>query len=152
MKAASTKGLAPKPKLIIRDSERPTPGSNDVLVEVHASSVNPKDWKLNTNISSMLPKIGKLKELNLIGDDLSGVVVEVGKNVSKFKVGDEVYGMDMRLRTASCAEFAVISEAPCLSSHSLRSYSSITLNPSVITRSVIICVSSSSVMVQEAKI
>ncbi len=110
MKAASTRGLAPKPKLHIRDTKKPSPGSNDVLVEVHASSVNPKDWKLNTNISAMLPKIGTLADINLIGDDLSGVVVEVGKNVSQFKVGDEVYGMDMRLRTAACAEYAVISQ------------------------------------------
>ncbi len=110
MKAATTRGIFANTSLITRSTQRPTVGVNDVLVEVHASSVNPKDWKLNTIISSLTPKLGALAKINIIGDDLAGVVVEKGAHVSDFAIGDEVYGMDMRLRTAACAEYAVISE------------------------------------------
>ena len=110
MKAATTKSIFANTALIIRNTQRPRVGVNEVLVEVHASSVNPKDWKLNTIISSLTPKLSALAKINIIGDDLAGVVVEKGAHVSDFAIGDEVYGMDMRLRTAACAEYAVISE------------------------------------------
>jgi len=66
------------------------PGANEVVVEVHATSINPVDWKyqkgyLKLFVSSHFPKSP--------GRDFSGVVSEVGINVSRFKVGDEVYGM-----------------------------------------------------------
>lgn len=108
MKAATTSGIGPTTKLIIKETPQPNISANDVLVEVYASSVNPKDWKLNTNLSSLVPKLGPFANFHIIGDDLAGVVVAVGANVSDFKVGDAVYGMDMRLRTAACAEYACI--------------------------------------------
>jgi 2-desacetyl-2-hydroxyethyl bacteriochlorophyllide A dehydrogenase len=110
MKAATTQGFGPGSRLVIKDVDKPRPGPGDVLVEVYASSVNPKDWKLNTNLSSLLPKVGPLAGLHIIGDDLAGVVAETGASVSGFQVGDAVYGMDMRLRTAACAEYAVIDQ------------------------------------------
>ena len=110
MKAATTRGFGSNTRLIVAEADKPSPGPNDVLIEVYASSVNPKDWKLNTNISSMIPKVGPFAGTHIIGDDLSGVVVEVGSEVSNFEVGDEVYGMDMRLRTAACAQYAVIAQ------------------------------------------
>jgi NADPH:quinone reductase-like Zn-dependent oxidoreductase len=110
MKAATTRGFGPLSRLAIVEVDKPSPGPEDVLVEVHASSVNPKDWKLNTNLSSLLPKVGPLAGLHIIGDDLAGVIVEKGKDVTGFEIGDAVYGMDMRLRTAACAEYAVIAQ------------------------------------------
>jgi 2-desacetyl-2-hydroxyethyl bacteriochlorophyllide A dehydrogenase len=108
VKAATTSGFGHSSRLIIKNVNQPKIGANDVLVEVHASSVNPKDWKLNYNISTLVPKIASLSNFHIIGDDLAGVVVERGSNVSDFKVGDKVYGMDMRLRTAACSEYACI--------------------------------------------
>ena len=110
MKAATTQGFGPRYRLVIAEIDKPSPGPEDVLVEVYASSVNPKDWKLNTNLSSLLPKVGPLAGLHIIGDDLAGVVAQTGNSVSDFQVGDAVYGMDMRLRTAACAEYAVIDQ------------------------------------------
>ena len=107
MRAATTSGFGPGSSLVVGETSKPRPGPHDVLVEVHASSVNPKDWKLNKPLTSFTPNIGKLRPF-IIGDDLSGVVVAKGAQVSGFEVGDEVYGMDMRLRTAACAEFARI--------------------------------------------
>lgn len=107
MRAATTSGFGPNSRLVVGETERPVPGPHDVLVQVHVSSVNPKDWKLNKPIASFVPDVAGLRPF-IIGDDLSGVVVERGAEVTEFEVGDEVYGMDMRLRTAACAEFAKI--------------------------------------------
>ena len=106
MKAATVKGYGSTAKVVVKDKSRPAPGKNDVLVEVHCSSVNPKDWKLNKRITALIPDVG-IRPF-IIGDDLSGVVVEKGSEVTEFDVGDEVYGMDMRLRTSACADYASI--------------------------------------------
>jgi alcohol dehydrogenase len=108
MKAASTQGFGPFSTLVVKEFEKPHISADDILVEVHASSVNPKDWKLNTNISSIIPKVSLLSNFHIIGDDLAGIVVEKGESVSNFNIGDKVYGMDMRLRTAACAEYTRI--------------------------------------------
>lgn len=110
MRAATTRGFGPLSRLVIKDVDKPSVGPDDVLVEVHASSVNPKDWKLNTSISALAPKVGPLADLHIIGDDLAGVIVDKGQKVSDFDIGDAVYGMDMRLRTAACAEYAIIAQ------------------------------------------
>ena len=111
MKAIATAGWGPKTKLVL--SEMPAPfslGDEDVLVEVHAASVNPKDWKLNYHLAMAATPLGTRRLPPLFGDDLAGVVVDKGTRVQGLDVGDEVYGMDMRLRTASLAEQAVINQ------------------------------------------
>lgn len=113
MKAATTKGFGLNAPITLTESKVPVPGFNDVLVEVYASSVNPKDWKLNQTLSSMVPAFGFIEKPLVIGDDLAGIVVAKGSRVNNFKVGDAVYGMDMHLRTAACAEFARI-DAACI--------------------------------------
>lgn len=113
MKAAITKDFGFRSPLILAQSDKPEIAPNDVLVEVYTSSVNPKDWKLNQPFSSLLKTFGLVKKPLLIGDDLAGVVVEVGADVKGFRVGDEVYGMDMCLRTATCAEYARI-DSSCI--------------------------------------
>ena len=107
MRAATVQGFGANAQLVVGETARPAVGPDDVLVRVHASSVNPKDWKINKPLTTLVPPIVGLRPF-IIGDDLSGVVVEKGANVRDFKVGDEVYGMDMRLRTSACAEFARI--------------------------------------------
>ncbi|MBV1881693.1 MAG: NAD(P)-dependent alcohol dehydrogenase [Pseudomonadales bacterium] len=110
MKAATTQGFGTNAVLIVQDTKRPPVGPDEVLVEVYASSVNPKDWKLNFNISAFMPKLGGLITPFIIGDDLAGIVVEKGSKVTGFELGDEVYGMNMRLRTTACAEYASIGQ------------------------------------------
>ncbi len=67
----------------------PQVGPNGVLVRVHASSVNPVDWKLR---QGLLRALWKLRFPVIWGCDLSGVVEQVGSAVTLFKPGDEVYG------------------------------------------------------------
>lgn len=110
MKAIIPEGFGPAIRLAVGERGKPKPGKNDVLVKVHAASVNPKDWKLNLNLARAMPPTGRRFVPPLFGDDLAGVIVQRGTNVDRFEVGDRVYGMDMRLRTASLAEYAVIDQ------------------------------------------
>lgn len=83
----------------------PSVGENQVLVEVHAASPNPFDWKLRAGyMKEMIP----LKFPVTIGGDFSGIVSEIGNGVSEFKTGDEVYGQALILSGGSgaFAEFA----------------------------------------------
>jgi NADPH:quinone reductase-like Zn-dependent oxidoreductase len=75
--------------LEIADVPVPRVGPNGVLVRVHASSVNPVDWKLR---KGLLSPMWKLRFPVIWGCDCSGVVAEVGSGVTLFKPGDEVYG------------------------------------------------------------
>lgn len=110
MHAITTTGWGIHPRLCLTERPEPEPGPNDVLVEVHAASVNPKDLKLNYQAARLLTPWGTRTLPPLFGDDLAGVVVACGAQVHDFKPGDAVYGMDMRLRTASLAESAVIDQ------------------------------------------
>lgn len=111
MKAVVTTGWGPRTRLTVHEVPDPaSPGPDDVLVRVHAASVNPKDWKLNYHIAMLAtPPLAK-RLPPLFGDDLAGTVIAVGDKVTDFAPGDAVYGMDMRLRTASLAEQARISQ------------------------------------------
>jgi NADPH:quinone reductase-like Zn-dependent oxidoreductase len=75
--------------LELADVDPPQLGPNGVLVRVHASSVNPVDWKLR---KGMLSAMWKLRFPVIWGCDHSGVVEQVGSAVTFFKPGDEVYG------------------------------------------------------------
>ena len=112
MKAVVATGSPVNPVLALSEMPEPgEPGPHDVIVKVHAASVNPKDWKLNYNLA----RAGRFTPLlrrrlgPLFGDDLAGTVVAKGDKVTDLEIGDAVYGMDMRLRTASLAEYALIS-------------------------------------------
>jgi NADPH:quinone reductase-like Zn-dependent oxidoreductase len=79
------------PEVLQIADDLPTPrvGPNGVLVQVHATSVNPIDWKLR---KGLLQAVRPVRFPAIWGCDLSGVVAEVGPAVTLFKPGDEVYG------------------------------------------------------------
>ena len=84
---------------------KPSVGKDQILVEVRAASLNPFDYKLRTGyMQKMIP----LKFPFTIGGDFSGVITELGENVSEFKIGDEVFGQALVLNGGSgaIAEFA----------------------------------------------
>jgi NADPH:quinone reductase-like Zn-dependent oxidoreductase len=80
--------------LELRDIETPVPGNGDVLIRVHAASVFIGDWHVMTG----LPYLGRLAfglrapKLHVRGQDVAGTVEAVGEGVTRFQVGDEVYG------------------------------------------------------------
>ncbi|CRM69974.1 NADP-dependent oxidoreductase [Pseudomonas sp. 8 R 14] len=86
----------------------PEPGIHDVLVKVHASSVNQLDSKISKGeFKLILPYTLPL----IMGNDLAGVVVRVGSGVRTFKPGDEVYARPPDARIGGFAELIAIKES-----------------------------------------
>src|SRR5437016_5540727 len=81
--------------LRLEDVEKPVPNDDQVLVKVHAASVNPYDWHFVEGTPKIMRMMGvglrKPKDTRL-GVDFAGTVEAVGKNVTQFKPGDEVFG------------------------------------------------------------
>ncbi len=90
MKAILFSEYGPASVLHLAEMPAPTPKANEVLIEVKAFSINPLDWKVRAGY--MAAVFGD-KFPMLIGSDLAGVVREVGKDVSNYQPGNEVYGM-----------------------------------------------------------
>ncbi len=93
----------------VRFGEMPDPGlrENDVLVQIHAASVNPLDLKIRDGkLKLILPYRLPL----ILGNDLAGVVVRVGSQVRRFKPGDEVYARPDQDRIGAFAEFISMNE------------------------------------------
>lgn len=90
-------------------AEMPVPEvkDNDVLVDVYAAGVNLLDSKIKTGeFKLILP----YKMPLILGHDVAGVIVKVGKKVKKFKIGDEVYARPADYRIGTFAEFIAIDE------------------------------------------
>ncbi len=80
--------------LKLEDIEKPLPGPNEVLVKVRVAGVNPLDWHYMRGIPYIMRmESGLGRPTNpRLGVDFSGVVEAVGKDVARFKAGDEVFG------------------------------------------------------------
>jgi alcohol dehydrogenase len=91
---------------INKNAIKPTVAPGKILVEVYAAGVNPIDYKITDGYAKQRTSIPFPITL---GGDFSGVVVEVGDGVSRFKPGDEVFGQSIFLSggSGSFAEFAV---------------------------------------------
>ena len=89
--------------LVDIEKERPILNVRDVLVKVQAISVNPVDTKVRKNINLSNP-------LRVLGWDAVGEIVEVGKSVSNFKIGDLVWYAGDLTRDGSNAEFQAVDE------------------------------------------
>ncbi|MEU7121549.1 NADP-dependent oxidoreductase [Streptomyces zaomyceticus] len=91
----------------MRAAEMPDPqvGADDVLVKIHAASVNPLDMKIrNGDLKAILPYRLPL----VLGNDLAGTVVRVGSSVDRFAVGDEVWARPDKDRIGTFAELLAV--------------------------------------------
>jgi len=98
--------------LQLKDVEKPTPKDNQVLVKVHAASANPADWHL-MRAEPFLARLanGLLKPKNTrLGADVAGRVEAVGRNVTRFQAGDDVFGELPLNELGSFAEYVCVSE------------------------------------------
>ncbi len=107
MKAALIDRYGSNEVVRVGDLAVPTMGDADLLVRVHAASVNPvdiktRDGKLKTLLRYRFPLV--------LGNDLSGVVSDVGARVTRFKKGEAVYARLDKDRIGAFAEFAVVRE------------------------------------------
>ena len=87
---------------------KPSPGDHQILVKVHAASVNPLDWHDMEGIPYLVrldAGLGSPKDLRL-GVDYAGTVESVGPNVKRFKPGDEVFGG----KSGALAEYVLVNE------------------------------------------
>jgi len=94
MKAIVSRCYGPPDALKLEDVEKPTPADDQILVKVHAAAVNPLDFHYMRGtpyIMRMDSGIGTPKNARL-GVDFAGTVEAVGKNVTRFHPGDEVFG------------------------------------------------------------
>ena len=94
MKAVQLHAFGGPENLRYEDAPRPTIGADEVLVRVHAASLNPPDLYLRDGYRALPPEWRPEPHFPLIlGTDVSGVIEAVGENVSAFSTGDEVYSM-----------------------------------------------------------
>ena len=91
----------------LREVTKPTAGPNEVLIEVHAASLNPVDFKIQ---QGALKAIRKLSFPFVMGFDVSGVVVAVGVGANRYKVGDEVFSRVGADYMGTFAEFVKVDE------------------------------------------
>ena len=109
MRAITQRAYGSAEALELSEIARPEPGAGEVLIEVHAAGVDRGVWHLMTG----LPYVVRLAGYGLTkpkqpvpGLDVSGRVVAIGDGVTRFEVGDEVFG----IATGAYAEYAVAEE------------------------------------------
>jgi len=107
MKAYTINKYGKKETLHLNDVPVPQVRDNDVLIEIHAAGLNLLDAKIKSGeFKLILPYRLPL----VLGHDVAGVVTKVGKNVKKFKIGDEVYSRPADFQIGTFAEFIAIDE------------------------------------------
>jgi NADPH:quinone reductase-like Zn-dependent oxidoreductase len=104
MKAIVYCEYGPPEVLQLRDIEKPTPKENEVLVKVRAASLNPADG-VYTGRARIVTGLRKPMSTRF-GIDYAGIVEAVGKNVTRFKTGDEVFGA----KNGAAAEYVCVAE------------------------------------------
>jgi len=94
MKAAIYNRYGPPDVVQIRDIEKPVPKDNEVLIRIRAAAVNPLDWHFMRGEPYIVRAMcGLLKpKITRLGVDMAGQVEAVGRSVTQFKAGDEVFG------------------------------------------------------------
>jgi NADPH:quinone reductase-like Zn-dependent oxidoreductase len=108
MKAVRIHGYGGPEMLKYEDAPRPRPRAGEVLVRVHASGVNPVDWKIRQGYAKdrlhhTLPLV--------LGWDFSGIVEETGPDVTRLKKGDPVYSRPDIARNGAYAQYIVARES-----------------------------------------
>lgn len=105
MKAARIHEFGSPAVIVIDDVPRPTPNKGEILIRVAAAGVGPWDALIREHkslVSTRLPLT--------LGSDLSGVVEATGPGVTRFKAGDEIYGVTNSQFQGAYAEYALASE------------------------------------------
>ncbi|NNE77501.1 MAG: NAD(P)-dependent alcohol dehydrogenase, partial [Pricia sp.] len=112
MKAVVYNNYGPPNVLEATEIEKPKPKNDEILVKIHAATVTSGDVRLR---SSDFPPLFWLParlifglfnpKKKILGHELAGTIEAIGKNVTKFKVGDCVFGTTTMLKTGSYAEY-----------------------------------------------
>lgn len=111
MKAAINTKYGPPEVVQLMEIEKPVPKENEILIKIHATTVNRTDCGFRSAeyfISRFFSGLFKPKNKTL-GNEFSGVIEEIGKNVSSFIVGDKVFGYNDKT-FGSHAEYMTLAE------------------------------------------
>ena len=110
MKAIVYTKYGPPDVLQLKEVEKPTPEGNEVLIKVHAASLNSSDWEFLRGTPVYVRMWGLLKpKYKILGSDIAGRIEAVGKNVKQFQPSDEVFG-DIMYRWGGFAEYVCAPE------------------------------------------
>ncbi|MCZ8539824.1 NADP-dependent oxidoreductase [Psychrobacillus psychrodurans] len=105
MKAIAIKQYGGKEQLKEIDISKPTPKEKQVIVKLHATSINPIDWKLREGyLKAMMPFEFPI----ILGWDVAGMVEEVGEHVQDFKVGDRVFARPETTNRGTYSEYTIV--------------------------------------------
>ncbi len=111
MKAFVLRSYGSPDKLELSDIDQPVPADDEVLVRVRATCVNPYDWhhmRGEPYVARLLPGLGlRGPSLSILGCDMAGRVEAVGRDVTEFRPGDDVYAL---LREGGFAEYVSVRE------------------------------------------
>lgn len=112
MKAITGTAYGAPEVLRLEDVETPSPGAGEVLVRVHAASVNAGDWHLLRG-EPFLVRLAfglRKRKMNVLGMDVAGRVETVGEGVTQFEPGDAVYGDISACGFGAFAEYVCVPE------------------------------------------
>ena len=107
MKAALIDRYGGNDVVRVGETAIPAPGATDLLVRVHAASVNPVDLKTR---DGKLTTLFKYRFPLVLGNDVAGVIADIGAGVTRFKKGDAVYARVDADRLGTFAEYALVRE------------------------------------------
>lgn len=112
MRAAVYRKYGPPDVVRIEDVEKPVPKDNELLVRVRATTVCTGDWRLRRADPILVRFVFGLwrpKKTNILGMEFAGTIEAAGKNVTRFGVGDQIFGLT-GFRLGAHAEYVCVPE------------------------------------------
>ena len=108
MEAITFSEYGPPEVLHLVDIPQPVPRTNEVLIRVRAAGLNAADWRMmraSPFLVRLYSGLFRPKQVTSPGSDVAGIVEAVGAEVTRFKLGDEVYGEVFASHFGGCAEY-----------------------------------------------